>query len=104
TYLSKGLVRKAREIANRNVQYLKDLITAETPLIGVEPSAILTFRDEYPELVDDTLVADAEALAKHALLIDEFLANEIDAGRIKAEQFDDVPRQIKLHGHCYQKA
>lgn len=104
TYLSKGLVRKAKAIANRNVRHLKDIITADTPLIGIEPSAILTFRDEYPELVDKELIADAYALAKHALLIDEFLLNELQAGRIDSTRFTEESRKIKLHGHCYQKA
>ncbi|MGK6351774.1 FAD-binding and (Fe-S)-binding domain-containing protein [Parapedobacter sp. DT-150] len=104
TYLSKGLVRKAKAIANRNVRCLKEIITADTPLIGIEPSAILTFRDEYPELVDRELVADAYALAKNALLIDEFLAKEMDAGRVDDSLFTEEARNIKLHGHCYQKA
>ncbi|SKB73185.1 FAD/FMN-containing dehydrogenase [Parapedobacter luteus] len=104
TYLSKGLVRKAKIIANRNVQYLKDVITADTPLIGIEPSAILTFRDEYPELVDEQWVADAARLAKHALLIDEFILQEMNAGNIDSAYFTDQSRIIKLHAHCYQKA
>ena len=104
TYLSKGLVRQAKLIANRNIRYLKDIVTAETPLIGIEPSAILTFRDEYPDLAEDSLRADAVALAGRTLLIDEFLAREMDAGRIVASSFIDTPRNIKLHGHCYQKA
>ncbi|GGH03423.1 oxidoreductase [Parapedobacter pyrenivorans] len=104
TYLSKGLVRKAKAIANTNVNYLKDLITTNTPLIGIEPSAILTFRDEYPDLVDKELQKDAYQLAKHTLLIDEFLAMEMEAGHIVESMFSDVPRQVKLHGHCYQKA
>lgn len=104
TYLSKGLVRRAKAIANRNVQNLKEIITANTPLVGIEPSAILTFRDEYPDLVDKDLVADAYKLAKNALLIDEFLLSEMEAGRIAESMFTALPRKIKLHGHCYQKA
>ena len=104
TYLSKGLVRQAKVIANRNIRYLKDTITAETPLIGIEPSAILTFRDEYPDLADASLLAEADRLAGHALLIDEFLAREMDAGHINPGLFSGIPRTIKLHGHCYQKA
>jgi len=104
TYLSKGLVRKAKAIANSNIRHLKDTITAETPLVGIEPSAILTFRDEYPDLADESLLADARKLAKHALLIDEFLAQEMDAGHITQSVFAETPRKIKLHGHCYQKA
>src|SRR5690606_30543214 len=87
TYLSKGLVRKAKEIANANVRMLKDVITAETPLIGIEPSAVLTFRDEYPDLVDRELLPEAERLAATALLIDEFLADEMDAGHIDRSRF-----------------
>lgn len=104
TYLSKGLVRKAKAIANDNIRYLKNVITAETPLLGIEPSAILTFRDEYPDLADEPLLADAQKLAKHALLIDEFLAREMNAGSISQAVFTETPRKIKLHGHCYQKA
>ncbi len=104
TYLSKGLVRKAKEIANANVRMLKDVITAETPLIGIEPSAVLTFRDEYPDLVDRELLSEAERLAGSALLIDEFLAGEMDAGHIDRSRFGTAKQQIKLHGHCYQKA
>ena len=104
TYLSKGLVRQAKAIANRNIRSLKDTITAETPLIGIEPSAILTFRDEYPDLAEESLLADANQLASHTLLIDEFLAREMDAGHISSTLFSDIPRKIKLHGHCYQKA
>jgi Fe-S oxidoreductase len=102
--ISKGLLRDARELANRNVELLKDLITEETPLIGIEPSAILGFRDEIPDLVSADLADAAKTLAKHALLIDEFIAREADRGNIRPEAFNRQPRQIKLHGHCHQKA
>jgi Fe-S oxidoreductase len=104
TFLSKGLLRKAKKIANSNVELLSDLVSAQTPLIGIEPSTILSFRDEYPELVDLALVPKAKDLAKNALLIDEFLAQEIDKEKIKKEQFTTKPQIIKLHGHCQQKA
>jgi FAD/FMN-containing dehydrogenase/Fe-S oxidoreductase len=104
TFLSKGLVKKAREIAEKNVNYLKDIITEDTPLIGLEPSGILTFRDEYPELVDESLRESARRLAEHSFMIDEFIAGEIDRGNIRKEQFTDRLRHIKLHGHCHQKA
>jgi Fe-S oxidoreductase len=103
-HFSKGLVRDAREFAIRNVELLARVVTKDAPLIGIEPSAILGFRDEYPDLVPDKLLADAEALAKNALLIDEFLAREIDAGRISRKSFVARPQAIKLHGHCHQKA
>lgn len=103
-HFSKGLVREARTFAVRNVELLADVITAKAPLIGIEPSAILGFRDEYPDLVPDELLADAQALAKNALLIDEFIAREIDAGRIARDAFVARAQAIKLHGHCHQKA
>ncbi len=104
TYLSKGFVKEAKKIANQNIHLLKGLITDETPLLGVEPSGIITFRDEYLSLVDDDLRAEAQQIAKNALMIDEFLLAEMKAGRIHPEQFTNETKKIKLHGHCYQKA
>lgn len=104
TYLSKGLVKKAKKIASRNVRMLKDVISKETPLLGIEPSAILTFRDEYTELVEEGLKEDAIRLAGQSLMIDEFLEKEMKAGRIRKEQFTKEPKHIKLHGHCHQKS
>lgn len=104
TYLSKGLVDDARKLAIRNVTYLRDLVSAEAPLIGLEPSAILTFRDEYPDLVPADLKADARRLAQHTYLFEEWIAREADAGRITADAFTTQPRTVKVHGHCHQKA
>lgn len=102
--LSKGLLRQARRLAEKNVRMLKDLITTETPLVGIEPSAILTFRDEYPDLVDESLVPDARRIAESALTFEEFMAREIDKGAIPKTAFTTEKRLIKLHGHCQQKA
>lgn len=102
--LSKGLLDDAKKLANQNVSLLKDVINSETPLIGIEPSAILTFRDEYPDLVNDNLVDAAKALAKNVFMIEEFLAKEIDAKRISKKVFTTEKRLVKLHGHCQQKA
>jgi FAD/FMN-containing dehydrogenase/Fe-S oxidoreductase len=104
TFLSKGLLRKAKQIANKNVALLNGIITAETPLVGIEPSAILTFRDEYPELVDNALKEESKILASNALMIDEFLEREMKAGKISKETFTADRRKIKFHGHCQQKA
>ena len=103
-WLSKGLLRQAKKIANQNIELLGGIVTNEIPLIGIEPSAILTFRDEYPDLADDHNVASANALAKNAFLIDEFIANEITKGNIQKEAFTKNAKLIKLHGHCQQKA
>src|SRR5262249_52026526 len=102
--ISKGLLRDAQRLAIRNVELLKDVVSSESPLIGIEPSAILGFRDEVPDLVPESLVQAAETLAKHALLIDEFIVREVDRGRIRPEAFTQEARTIKLHGHCHQKA
>jgi FAD/FMN-containing dehydrogenase/Fe-S oxidoreductase len=101
---SKGLVRDAQKLAIRNVELLQGIITAATPLIGLEPSAILGYRDEYPDLMPAHLKSAAQSLASHALLIDEFLAREADAGRITSAAFKPGTKTIKLHGHCHQKA
>ena len=103
-YLSKGMLDEAKELANQNVNLLSAIISNNTPLIGIEPSAILTFRDEYPELVNQELAEKAFKIAKNALMIDEFIAREIDAKHIKSDQFTTEKRLIKLHGHCQQKA
>jgi FAD/FMN-containing dehydrogenase/Fe-S oxidoreductase len=104
TFLSKGLVRTSKKIAVENVNLLKDIISEETPLIGIEPSAILAFRDEYPELVDKDLQPAAEKLGQNALLFEEFVAAEIDKGKITSALFTTRSKEILLHGHCQQKA
>ena len=103
-HFSKGLVRRGRQLAIRNVELLKDIVSETSPLIGIEPSALLGFRDEYPDLVPPALKEAANQLAKRALLIDEFIARESAAGRIRREAFTTRAQHIKLHGHCYQKA
>jgi Fe-S oxidoreductase len=104
TFLSKGLLKNAKKIAEKNVLLLKDIITEENPLIGIEPSAILTFRDEYPDIVDDSLKDQARKLGHHALLLEEFICREAEKGKISSDQFTRESRIIKLHGHCQQKA
>ena len=74
------------------------------PLIGLEPSAILTFRDEYPDLATDENVAAANHLAKYSFFIDEFIAKEMETGAIRKNQFTQRDQSILLHGHCQQKA
>lgn len=104
TYLSKGLVRKAKKIANENVSLLAGVISKETPLIGIEPSGILTFRDEYPELVDEELKKSCHKLSENAMMFDEFIMKEAEKGNISKLHFTTDSKRIKLHGHCHQKA
>ena len=102
--ISKGCLKRARQLANQNVRMLKDVVSEEKPLVGIEPSCILSFRDEYPDLVSAELRHHANALGQHSLLFDEFLLREIKAGHINRDCFDQTPIEIFLHGHCHQKA
>ena len=101
-FISKGFLEEAKAIANTNVSIFANYITADFPLIGLEPSAILTFRDEYIRLADDK--ENAEKLAKNVFTIEEFFKNEITAGKITSEPFSDEAKSIKIHGHCHQKS
>ncbi|MFC2102408.1 FAD-binding and (Fe-S)-binding domain-containing protein [Bacteroidota bacterium] len=104
TFLSKGLLHKAKRLAQKNVQLFSALVSADTPLVGIEPSAILSFRDEYPDLVGAELKEASKSLASYCLLYDEFLEKEMKTGRINSGQFTSNAATIKLHGHCHQKA
>jgi len=104
TFISKGLLRKAKRIANHNVLLLRDKVSSDRPLIGIEPSAILSFRDEYPDLVSPELVDSAKSIGKNAFLIEEFIMLEVKSGKINASQFTTEKREILYHGHCQQKA
>ena len=97
---SKGMLKRAKRLAEKNVGLLTPLIGDSTPLVGLEPSAVLSFRDEYPDL----LKRDLSGLNANVFLFDEFLAREIDCGNIDRELFTDEKRNILLHGHCQQKA
>jgi FAD/FMN-containing dehydrogenase/Fe-S oxidoreductase len=104
TFLSKGLLRQAKKLAIKNVKVFAGIINHKLPLVGIEPSGILTFRDEYPDLVGDDLKADALRLAQNALMFDEFVEREIAAGNIDKSIFTTDKKHIKLHGHCHQKS
>lgn len=102
SYLSKGFLEEAKALSNNNVAVLKDVISNDKPLIGIEPSAILTFKDEYLKLTDDK--SSAEAISNNTFLIEEFIQQEIELGNITPEQFTLDTKTIKFHGHCHQKA
>lgn len=102
--LSKGLLPYAQKVANANIRLFADKISGDTPLVGIEPSAILSFRDEYPRLVSHKWVEDAHHIKTHAYTIDEFLAAEIQKGHISSDAFTSDEIHIVLHGHCHQKA
>ncbi len=105
TYLSKGLLRKAKELALKNINMLAGIVSDSSPLLGLEPSTILTFRDEYLNFSMGTeLETKAQNLAKNTLMIDEFLDRIFEQGLIDRSVFSDEEKAIKLHGHCHQKS
>ncbi len=101
-YISKGFLEQAKVCANRNVDLYKDHINTETPLLGIEPSALYTFKDEYLKLATDQ--SAAKKLSENCFLIEEFLAKEIDKGQISSDVFTDQTKSLKIHAHCYQKS
>lgn len=102
SYISKGFLKEAKEIANKNITIFKNLITADSPLIGIEPSAILTFRDEYLRIANDKIAA--KKLSKNCFTIEEFLASEHKKENINTSLFTSKSKELKIHGHCHQKA
>ena len=102
SFISKGFLKEAKAVCNLNIDIFKDIITKETPLVGIEPSAILTFRDEYIRLANDKKAA--EKIAKNTFTFEEFLAKEIELGNIDHQHFTQEKKELKIHGHCHQKA
>ncbi|NQX78800.1 FAD-linked oxidase C-terminal domain-containing protein, partial [Gilvibacter sp.] len=100
--LSKGYLEEATEVIDNNLAQLAPQLGANDLLIGIEPSAILGFRDEYRYMSTDK--AAAEHLAQRAMLIEEFIAQEAAVGNISSAQFTKDEARVKIHNHCYQKA
>ena len=98
--ISKGLLDKSREHAQQNVDLLYPYAQQGIPIVGCEPSCLLTLRDEFVNLITDPR---AKVVAEHSYLIDEFL----DGLREKAQldlEFTDLKKNVLFHGHCHQKA
>ena len=100
TFLSAGLVEEARAEARRTLETLLPLVRQGLPVVGLEPSCLLTLRDEFLSLLPGE---EARALADKALLLEEFLAREVEAGRF-APKLKPLGKSALLHGHCHQKA
>jgi Fe-S oxidoreductase len=98
--ISKGLLREAKESAAYNVDRLSRYAAEGIPIVGCEPSCILIFRDEYPDLLDDPRAA---VLAQGTFMIEEFLLHLYQQGALNLP-FGNGARSFLLHGHCHQKA
>jgi FAD/FMN-containing dehydrogenase/Fe-S oxidoreductase len=103
-FLSKGMLKEAGRVARKNVELLYYQVHQEKPLLGLEPSGILGFQDEYPDLLRGEWKEKAKSLAEYCLLMEEFIVREFEAGRIKRTAFSSEKKEIRLHGHCHQKA
>ncbi len=104
TWFSKGMLRQAKKISRKNIKKLSAVVSEQAPLVGIEPSAILSFRDEIPDIVGEDLRKNAEVVAGCSFTIEEFIVKEYEAGTINAGLFTSEVKKIKLHGHCHQKA
>jgi FAD/FMN-containing dehydrogenase/Fe-S oxidoreductase len=100
TFLAVGLIDEARKEAERVLAALDPYLARDVPVIGLEPSCILGFRDEIPAIIPGDA---SRRLAANAVLFEEFLAREAQAGRLKLA-LRPVARQALLHGHCHQKS
>ena len=102
--ISKGLLDKAKDHARQNVDLLHKYAVQGIPIVGCEPSCLLTLRDEYPDLLSDAGDhARARTVAESSYLIDEFLGMLQEKGELELE-FADVRKKVLFHGHCHQKA
>src|SRR5262249_41962214 len=100
TFLAVGRVEEARREAERTIAAIESLVASGLPVVGLEPSCVFSFRDEVPAMMRDERAA---RIADHALLFEEFLAGEANAGRL-ALPLAPLASQVLLHGHCHQKA
>ena len=100
TFLAAGLVEQAREEALRMLDALRPWLHKDIPIIGLEPSCLLTLRDEYLSMLPGT---DSDHLARNAFLFEEFFANEAEAGHLDLP-LRPLDRTVRLHGHCHQKS
>jgi len=100
TFLAVGAVDEARREMQRTLAALAPYVMRGVPVIGLEPSCLLSFRDELPSLIKGEAV---DALAAQAMLLEEFLAREQKEGRLNLP-LGPLPKKALLHGHCHQKA
>ena len=100
--VSKGLVREAQRMARENVKTLHEYVARGVPVVGLEPSCVAAFTDDYPDLAPSP---ETTAVAKNVRMLEEFLAKEWTRGRFKPENvFHKGAGAVQFHGHCQQKS
>ncbi len=102
--ISKGFINKARRIAERNIHRIYTRRSEFDVIVGLEPSAILSFRDEYLSFTRGKTREKAESLAEITFTLEEFFSEEFHSGRISNSDFDNCNGKVFFHGHCHQKA
>ncbi|THD67880.1 FAD-binding oxidoreductase [Robertkochia marina] len=102
TYISKGFLAEARTCIDTLLKKVQEMDMPDSPVIGIEPSAILGFRDDFLKLASDKSLA--KSLAKRAQTFEEFTAALFEAGGIDTSLFSPEKRTIRYHAHCHQKA
>ena len=100
TFLSAGLVDEARAEARRFVEAVRPFVERGIPIIGLEPSCLFTLKDEFLAMLPGEATT---AIAPLAYLFEDFIAAEVDAGRIKGK-IAKHNAKVLLHGHCHQKS
>ena len=101
TFLSKGLLKKAKKISNQNVEMLYRYAERNIPILGIEPSAIMSFRDEYLDLCQDK--SKAQKVSENSFTLEEFFSSEMEKGNIDRNRFTSEQKKVWVHAHCYQK-
>jgi FAD/FMN-containing dehydrogenase/Fe-S oxidoreductase len=104
THLSKGFLKDARKIAKKNISKLSPYVHKEIPVIGQEPSEILTLRDEYLDLCDESELNDARKIAASTFMFEEFILQHLNHHPEDAQYFDARNKAVFVHGHCHAKA
>ena len=102
--ISKGFLDEAKVVINNNLEELKKYIDENAIVIGIEPSSILGFKDDYKRLVNTSNKAFLENISKNVMTIEEFISNQIDKNLIPQSIFTDQNKEILYHGHCHQKS
>jgi Fe-S oxidoreductase len=102
--ISKGFLDEAKITINQNLEELKKLLGNEGVIVGIEPSSILGFKDDYKRLVNSNNKAFLENISKKTMTIEEFISNQIDNNLISQDLFTEEKLEILYHGHCHQKS
>jgi Fe-S oxidoreductase len=101
--ISKGFLKEAKQNVNSFINEISYIANDEIPLLGIEPSAILGFRDDYHRLVDAANKKILDKISSKTYLIEEFLADYLTKNSLLKERFTDEKKEIAYHGHCHQK-